>query len=119
MDEEKELIKELIDVTKRSNTDVRAATRAIDRDRTTTTAAVSALSARVAVVESQREADVARIAALEAHRGASHRFLDLASKSAHIQAAIAAVLIVAALAIGSRLAPDLPTTLSLWRPLVP
>ena len=114
-EEERALIKELIGVTGRGSTDIRAAVRALERERANT----AALTARIAVLESQRDTDAARIAALEAHRGASHRFLDLASKSTHIQAAIAAVLIVAALAFGLRLAPDLPTVLSVWRPLVP
>lgn len=114
-EEERALIKELIGVTGRGSTDIRAAVRALERERANT----AALTARIAVLESQRDTDAARIAALEAHRGASHRLIDLVNGSPRLQAALAAILVLAGLSLALNFAPTLPTVLALWRPLVP
>lgn len=113
------LIKELIDVTKRSNTDVRAATRALERERD----ARAKAEAETGLIRAQLASQDTRIAALEATRSTGQWFRewvrDITSKSTVLQTAIATVIIVTALAFGLRLAPELPTVLSVWRPLVP
>lgn len=113
--EEKALIKELISVTSRGSTDIRAAVRALEKER----ANHAALTARLAVTESQIEALTARVAALEAQRDASHRLIDLVNGSPRLQAALAAILVLAGLSLALNFAPTLPTVLALWRPLVP